>query len=202
MREAIGATWIFGIVIVFIVVFTGYLAFSVNYAKAFAMKDSIIDILEENNGPGEPTGGHHTSTVNTGLVLNEINEKMKLLNYNSYGNCKAVVDALKKNTSGSRASDELEARTMGVTRNKAYIKRFYSYDFDNKKYNYCVIRQNQDSLNDATLGFSNYFVATFFSIKIDVINMIKVDLNFFVSGQTKNIAYPNDKYLNSESEHE
>ena len=50
MREAIGGTWIFSIVIIFIVLFTGYLAVSVNYSKAFKVKNGIINIIEHNEG--------------------------------------------------------------------------------------------------------------------------------------------------------
>ena len=50
MREAIGGSWIFTIVIVFIVLFSGYLAVSVNYSKAFKVKNSIITIIEHNEG--------------------------------------------------------------------------------------------------------------------------------------------------------
>lgn len=50
MREAIGGTWIFGLVIVFIVLFTSYLALSVNYSKAFKVKNKIITLIEENEG--------------------------------------------------------------------------------------------------------------------------------------------------------
>ena len=50
MRESIVGTWIVGIVIVFIVIFTGYLALSVNYSKAFKVKNGIISIIEENEG--------------------------------------------------------------------------------------------------------------------------------------------------------
>ena len=35
MKEAIGATWLLGIVLTFIALFSGYLAFSINYSKAF-----------------------------------------------------------------------------------------------------------------------------------------------------------------------
>ncbi len=50
MREAIGGTWLFGIVVVFIVLFSGYLAMSVNYSKAFKVKNAIVDILEKEEG--------------------------------------------------------------------------------------------------------------------------------------------------------
>lgn len=50
MRESIGATWIFSICLTFIVLFTAYLAISVNYAKAFRIKSDIISMIEENEG--------------------------------------------------------------------------------------------------------------------------------------------------------
>ena len=50
MREAFGGTWILGFVVLFIVLFSGYLAVSVNYTKAFKVKNRIISIIEENEG--------------------------------------------------------------------------------------------------------------------------------------------------------
>jgi len=50
MRESIGATWIFSICLTFIVLFTAYLAISVNYAKAFKIKNHIVTRIEENEG--------------------------------------------------------------------------------------------------------------------------------------------------------
>ena len=42
MREAIGGTWLFGIVILFIALFSAFLAYSVSYTKAFNTKNEII----------------------------------------------------------------------------------------------------------------------------------------------------------------
>ena len=55
MREAIGGTWIFSIVIVFIVLFTSFLAISVNYSKAFKVKNGIINIIEKKEGVSDST---------------------------------------------------------------------------------------------------------------------------------------------------
>ena len=46
MREAIGGTWLFGIVILFIALFSAFLAYSVSYTKAFNTKNEIINIIE------------------------------------------------------------------------------------------------------------------------------------------------------------
>ena len=50
MRESIGATWLFQIVIVFILLFTGYICLSINHSKAFAIKNDIILELQRNGG--------------------------------------------------------------------------------------------------------------------------------------------------------
>ncbi|MDD4706044.1 MAG: hypothetical protein PHS24_02365 [Bacilli bacterium] len=57
MREAIGGTWIFGIVIVFIVLFSSYLAISVNYSKAFKVKNAIVSMIEKYEGHGAEVQG-------------------------------------------------------------------------------------------------------------------------------------------------
>lgn len=46
MRESIGGTWILSIVMTFLMLFTAYLAVSVNYAKAFRIKNNIISKIE------------------------------------------------------------------------------------------------------------------------------------------------------------
>ncbi|MDD4187629.1 MAG: hypothetical protein PHX04_02560 [Bacilli bacterium] len=53
MREAIGGTWIFGIVVTFIVLFSSYLAISVNYSKAFHVKNEVVNIIEKYEGYNE-----------------------------------------------------------------------------------------------------------------------------------------------------
>ena len=45
MREARGGTWLFGIVILFIALFSAFLAYSVSYTKAFNTKNEIINII-------------------------------------------------------------------------------------------------------------------------------------------------------------
>lgn len=189
MREAIGATWIFGIVIVFIVLFTGYLAFSVNYAKAFTIKDKIVDIIEKYNGPGKKN-----SSSFTGPVLNEINAEMKSIRYSSKGSCYKVGLAIYEDDVNT-----LQRRSrsiMGVTNATAEVYANSAISFkDSKNYNYCVIRQQQQTHDEKTIGFSNYFIATFFSMNIEIINL---HMNFFVTGQTKNISYPVDGFLTFE----
>lgn len=50
MREAIAGTWLFNIVVLFVMLFTGYLCLAINYSRAFNVKNEIVDIIERENG--------------------------------------------------------------------------------------------------------------------------------------------------------
>ncbi len=50
MRDALGGTVTLVIIVVFIVIALGYMAFNVNYTKAFRMKDKIITLYDDFDG--------------------------------------------------------------------------------------------------------------------------------------------------------
>jgi len=50
VREAIGGTWLFGLVLTFIVFFASFLAVSINYSKAFNVKNNIVDLIGKYEG--------------------------------------------------------------------------------------------------------------------------------------------------------
>lgn len=50
MKEAIGSTWLMGMIITFIAIFSGFLAYSISYTKAFRVKNEVINIIEKNEG--------------------------------------------------------------------------------------------------------------------------------------------------------
>lgn len=50
MREAIGGTWLFQIVIVFVLLFAGFMCLTINQSKAFNVKDRIIQTIQSHNG--------------------------------------------------------------------------------------------------------------------------------------------------------
>ena len=76
MRESIGGTWIFSICMTFILIFTAYLAISVNYTKAFRIKSHIVNMIEDNNGYGNDM----EEQINTYLIAQ---------NYSASGKCKS-----------------------------------------------------------------------------------------------------------------
>ena len=50
MRDAIGGSTTLVIIVVFIVIALGYLAFNINYTKAFRMKDKIVTLYDDYDG--------------------------------------------------------------------------------------------------------------------------------------------------------
>lgn len=74
MREAVGSYWLTGIVITFIVLFTGYLCLSINMNKAYKVKNEIINIIQKNNGLSESS-------------LEQIQDYMTKVGYRTTGTC-------------------------------------------------------------------------------------------------------------------
>lgn len=76
MRESIGGTWLLGLVLTFIVFFASFLALSVNYSKAFNIKNNVVDLVEKYEG-------------NNCAARKYIASYMKEDGYLVYGNCPA-----------------------------------------------------------------------------------------------------------------
>ncbi len=62
MRDALGGTVTLMIIVVFIVFALGYMAFNVNYTKAFRMKNKIISVYEDYKGDCSSTECQNTIT--------------------------------------------------------------------------------------------------------------------------------------------
>ena len=50
MREAIGGTWLTQLIILFMLIFVAFLALSLNYTKAFKIKNEVLTIIEKYEG--------------------------------------------------------------------------------------------------------------------------------------------------------
>ena len=50
MRDSLGGLVSIFIIVVFVVLIMGYLAFNVNYTKAFRMRDKVIDVYNRHDG--------------------------------------------------------------------------------------------------------------------------------------------------------
>ena len=68
MKEAIGQTFSLEFIIIFLLLLNGYLAFNVNYTKAFRVKNEIRSIIQKNEGL-------------TKEAMSDISEYMDKVNY-------------------------------------------------------------------------------------------------------------------------
>lgn len=80
MREAIGGTWIFQIVIFFILLFTGFMCLSINHSKAFNVKNTIIKAIEREEGLDVRGNSNNPA-------LKQIAEYLKETSYRTTGKC-------------------------------------------------------------------------------------------------------------------
>ncbi|MCI9281230.1 MAG: hypothetical protein HFI49_03110 [Bacilli bacterium] len=85
MKEAVGGVSLFTIVIVFVVLFTGYISLSINYSKAYNVKNELINIIR--NQGGVCTSQTPNLTNNCYNFVEQITDYFRETNYRSYGNC-------------------------------------------------------------------------------------------------------------------
>lgn len=80
MKEAVGGTFMIYVLLIFLAVYITFVAVALNYAKAFRVKNSVIDIIEQNEGMDESDFNAREGNINTG-VTGQINAKLKDYNY-------------------------------------------------------------------------------------------------------------------------
>ena len=85
MKEAIGGVSLFNIVIVFVLLFAGYISLSINYSKAYNVKNEIINIIK--NQGGVCTSATPNSNNNCYNFSEQITDYFRESNYRSTGEC-------------------------------------------------------------------------------------------------------------------
>ena len=79
MKEAIGGSYLFILVIIMVALFTSYISISTNYSRCYHIKDEIINAIEEHGGVDSET-------------LTEINTYLSNIGYRSTGTCPSSED--------------------------------------------------------------------------------------------------------------
>lgn len=126
MKESIGSVWLFSLVLVFILMFSAYLIVTLNYSKAFKIKNEVLTIIEKRNGIIDG-GGYSTVESRTGSgdvfvpdsALGTINAFLAASGYTAKGSCVDLegkwygVDELVFSTNGSNVSYSVEEAGNG-----------------------------------------------------------------------------------------
>ena len=168
MKEAIGGTWLFGIVITFIVFFTTFISVSTNYSRTFKVKDEILSIVEFYKG------------VNTKSIA-KINDRLDTLGYYTRGAC---VD----NSGEQKSSSKKYSNWLG------FSTRSVSSTMNSRNSNYCIRRYTVSAKNDGPIGHPTsayYQVVVFFKLDWPIIGSI---FNVRVDGETSIIHMHEDSW--------
>lgn len=161
MRDAFGGITSLVIIVVFLVLVSGYLAFNVNYTKAFKVKNKIISLFEQYEGR---CGAGDTSTSECD---NEINEYITSVGYSAPSFSIDPHQACPTNASGTCTG-----------------KCQYGYCWVKVP----AKRMSNSNIKD-TKDRAYYKITTQINIDIPIINKIMPGLRIFqVSGDTKTIV--------------
>lgn len=106
MKEAIGSSFVLGLVITFLIIFMLLFATSLGYTKAFKVKNKIIEIIEKYDDILGTTVGNNVSNRLNTTVENEINQTLSEIGYRisiTPNNCpeRNGVQALTKNATAN-----------------------------------------------------------------------------------------------------
>ena len=99
MKEAIGGISLFNIVILFVLLFAGYISLSINYSKAYNVKNEIINIVK--NQGGVCTSSTSSSDNNCYNFKDQITDYFKEASYRNTGDCTKLEKDYKENYSNS-----------------------------------------------------------------------------------------------------
>ncbi len=156
MREAIGSTWLIGIVITFIAIFSGFLAYSISYTKAFRVKNEIINIIEKNEGFTSYNGGSYGSDTLMNMSDSDL-QKETSTEAKAFRFIKSIGYDYAKFDSSSRVCEEGTLQTGG----------------------YCLVKYCPTNGETSRIY---YKVTTYISLSIPIIN---IGINLPISGETK-----------------
>jgi len=172
MREAIGGTWLFGIVILFIALFASFLAYSISYTRAFNIKNEIINLIERSEGYSECANLQDTSeNVNNASDCDPYNMSDEELRENKSVQTQAFLK-IKKAGYNYSAAEQIDCTSVGHVESKA------------KPGGYCITKYCNDP---GQSKYSTYYkVTTFIALRIPVVD---ITFNIPISGETRTIYY-------------
>lgn len=163
MRESIGGTWLIGIVALFIVLFSAFMAYSINYTKAFRAKNGIIDLIEQNEG----------YTFYNGPNIDNMTQEQLMNDYSVQAQAYALVKSMGYDY-GSKSENKVVCNNDGTISDATKIDAAYQPG------GYCVYRFcNSD-------GTYRYKVVTYVMMKFPVINF---GITVPIKGETKTLYY-------------
>lgn len=108
MRESFGSMWIIGLVLIFTLLFSSFLAVSISYSKSFKVKNEVLSFLEKQEGL-------------TDNAVKLINDYLRNSGYKQKGICEEGWIGIREINSGS--SREVKEVADGKTKYYYCVKK-------------------------------------------------------------------------------
>lgn len=127
MKQSIGATWITGLVVSFMLIFVSFLSLSVNYNKVFRIKNEALTIIEKYEGAKDGEGSS-IQILNNYLLYNNYST-VNHCEVGDYGVKNLNTPSLEKvNNSKDKyfyCISKIRSRTSGLPRRSKYRVTFF-----------------------------------------------------------------------------
>lgn len=144
MKEAIGGTWLFQIVIVFILMFAGYMCLSINHSKAFSIKSEIVESLSRHGGVDQE----------------EIRDILSKASYRTRGSCERLNSKEKLDCKGNDQSN----CWVGYTRDGGHA--------EGNNATFCIRKVDVSSGSYELPPMYYYQVRVFYQLDLPIFNSI------------------------------
>lgn len=183
MKNAISNVWLIGIVFTFILLFSGYLAITINYSRAFKIKNEVLTIIEKHNGLTDNMGSSVPSKFHSGsTVIGNLGGLQSIALYMA-GSAYNVMSTCPNDGSwyGVESIDYTKTKLKPVNKG------------DNSKYYYCVKKEMVgDTVGNGTAFKSAAFykIKIFYKMNLPVIGDI---IKFTIDGTSSEVTVPQDE---------
>lgn len=176
MKGSVSGIWLLGIVVTFILLFSAYIAITVDYTQTFKLKNEVLNIIEKKKGLSNNAGVDAESVVNPPNKIRVNVGALQTINMYLKGNAYTA-------TGYCPVEDDHNIKWYGVSK--------LNYDSDvapelaspSKRYYYCFAKFNtgKDNIkfNNTDVGNSVYYqIRLFYKFEFPVLQeflAIKVD---------------------------
>ena len=124
MRQSIGGTWLLQLMILFILLFVGFIILTLNYSRTVRVKNEMIDMLEKYEGLNSQS-------------IELVNNYLKYNTYDILGSCASNDET----TTGSYGAKDLNSNVLEEVRpNETYYYCIKKYDGANTSNYYQITK--------------------------------------------------------------
>ncbi len=168
MKDSIANVWLLGIIMVFILLFSAYIAVTVDYSQTFKLKNEVLNIIEKHKGITNSSGNPNTdSVINPGKkivsnvgTLQTINLYLAGNAYTAKGPCPDDGDYWY----GVSSIDADSSSVLGTVTTKEIKGK------SNEEFYYCFAKYNTGKKNVNTGDSIYYKVRLFYKMEFPVLS--------------------------------